>query len=105
MKVRLFSLGTGETGDIVRQLCNKAVNCRSKNFYQESIYIYRACPLYFTVIAMRSAMLDITEYEMVNREGWLEWYQANTPSNRIKIVVINLFILFIYPDPRTRSRS
>ena len=26
LKVRLFSLGTGETGDIVRQLCNKAVN-------------------------------------------------------------------------------
>lgn len=50
-------------------------------------------------------MLDITEYEMVNREGWLEWYQTNTRSNRIKIVVINLFILFVYPNPRTRSRS
>ena len=51
-------------------------------------------------------MLDITEYDMVNREGWLEWYQTNTRSNRIKIVVINFFfILFVYPDPRTRSRS
>lgn len=39
VKVRLFCLGTGETGDIVGQLCNKAVNCRSKHFYQESIYI------------------------------------------------------------------
>ena len=26
LKVRFFSLGPGETGDIVRQLCNKAVN-------------------------------------------------------------------------------
>ena len=47
-------------------------------------------------------MLDITEYKMVNREGWWECYQRNTPSDRIKIVVINLFL---YPDPRTRSMS
>lgn len=32
LKVRLFSLGTGETGDIVRQLCNKAVNWLMENF-------------------------------------------------------------------------
>ena len=32
LKVRLFSLGTGETGDIVRQLCNKAVNWQMENF-------------------------------------------------------------------------
>ena len=76
-----------------------------RNISIKKVYIYRACPLYFTMITMRNAMLDITEYEMVNREGWLEWYQTNTRSNRIKIVVINLFILFVYPDPRTRSRS
>ena len=45
---------------------------------------------------MRSAMLDITEYKMVNGEGWLELYPTNTRSNRIKIVVIYVFIyLFI----------
>ena len=85
MKVRLFSLGTGEKGYIVRQLCNKAVNSRSKIFYQE---ICRACTLYFIIITVRSAMLDITEYKMMNRESWLELYQTNTRSNTIKTVVI-----------------
>ena len=80
LKVRLFSLGTGETGDITRQLCDKAVNCRSK--------ICRACTLYFIIITVRSAMLDITEYKMMNRESWLELYQTNTRSNTIKTVVI-----------------
>ena len=85
LKVRLFSLGTGETGDITRQLWNKGVNCRSKIFYQE---ICRACTLYFIIITVRSAMLDITEYKMMNRESWLELYQTNTRSNTIKTVVI-----------------
>ena len=41
-------------------------------------------------------MLDITEYKMVNGEGWLESYPTNTRSNRMKIVLIYVFIcLFI----------
>ena len=32
VKVRIFSLGTCETSDVIRQLCNKVVNCRSKHF-------------------------------------------------------------------------
>ena len=32
LKVRLFSLETSETGDIVGQLCNKAVNWLMENF-------------------------------------------------------------------------
>ena len=32
VKVRIFSLGTCETDDVIRQLCNKVVNCRSKHF-------------------------------------------------------------------------
>ena len=27
VKVSIFSLGNGETGDIIKQLCNKAINC------------------------------------------------------------------------------
>ena len=56
-------------------------------------------------------MFDITEYKMVNRKGWLELYQTNTRSNRIKTVVVNLFIwLFIMiqgqeAGPGTHGRS
>ena len=60
---------------------------RWKIFYQE--IIYRACTSYFIIIiTVRSAMLDIAEYKMMNREGWLELYQTNTRSNTIKTVVI-----------------
>ena len=34
-------------------------------------------------------MLDIAEYKMMNREGWLELYQTNTRNNTIKTVFIN----------------
>ena len=48
LKVRIFSLGTFETGDVIRQLCNKVVNCRSKHFYQE--IIYSVCAVYFIIL-------------------------------------------------------
>ena len=77
---------------------------RWKMFYQE--IIYRACTLYFILITVRIAMLDIAEYKMMNGEGWLELYQTNTRSSTIKTVVIYLFIyLFIDHHARTRSRS
>ena len=44
VKVRIFLLGTCETGDVIRQLCNKVVNFRSKRFYQE--IMYSVCALY-----------------------------------------------------------
>ena len=59
---------------------------RWKIFYQE--FMKRACTLYFIIVTVRSAMLDIAEYKMMNREGWLELYQTNTRSNTIKTVVI-----------------
>ena len=34
----VFSLESGETGDIIKQDCNKTANCRSKNFYQGILY-------------------------------------------------------------------
>ena len=48
LKVRIFSLGTFETGNVIRQLCNKVVNCRSKHFYQE--IIYSVCAVYFIIL-------------------------------------------------------
>ena len=63
---------------------------RWKMFYQE--IIYRACTLYFIIMTVRRAMLDIAEYKMMNREGWLELYQTYTRSNTIKTVIIYLFI-------------
>ena len=48
LKVRIFSLGTCETGDVVLQLCNKVVNCRSKHFYQE--IIYSVCAVFFIIL-------------------------------------------------------
>ena len=44
VKVRIFLLGTCETGDVIRQLCNKVVNFRSKRFYQE--IMCSVCALY-----------------------------------------------------------
>ena len=48
LKVRIFSLGTCKTGDVVLQLCNKVVNCRSKHFYQE--IIYSVCAVFFIIL-------------------------------------------------------
>ena len=48
VKVRIFSLGTYETGDVIRQLCNKVVYYRFKHFYQE--IIYSVCALYFIIV-------------------------------------------------------
>ena len=48
VKVRIFLLGTCETGDVIRQLCNKVVNFRSKRFYQE--IMYSVCALYFIIV-------------------------------------------------------
>ena len=44
----IFSMGSGETGDIIKQECNKAANCRSKKFYQG--ILYRVWTFYFIIV-------------------------------------------------------
>ena len=46
VKVRIFSLGTCETSDVIRQLCNKVVDPNIS--YQE--IIYSVCTLFFIIV-------------------------------------------------------
>ena len=44
----ISSMGSGEPGDIIKQECNKAANCRSKKFYQG--ILYSVWTFYFIIV-------------------------------------------------------